>query len=183
MIILPNLCGGGAERLHVNLANDWVIRGFDVEFALLRKEGELIQLLDPTISVIGLNVDRIRNAVIPLAAHLRKSQPKVAVAVDRTLAVAAQAAVAVVVVDPRADHLAAAVALVDKEIPAAQVTVGTGAAAAAPDLQGNLLVRAPNQPEVLASLGQEMALFMQQAVVVVEAPEAAILSDHLAAPA
>jgi len=80
MIILPNLCGGGAERLHVNLANDWVIRGFDVEFALLRKEGELIQLLDPTISVIGLNVDRIRNAVIPLAVHLRKSQPKVVLA-------------------------------------------------------------------------------------------------------
>ena len=68
--------------MHVNLANDWVIRGFDVEFALLRKEGELIQLLDPTISVIGLNVDRIRNAVIPLAVHLRKSQPKVVLAAE-----------------------------------------------------------------------------------------------------
>jgi glycosyltransferase involved in cell wall biosynthesis len=80
VIILPNLTGGGAERLHVNLANDWAIHGFDVEFALLRKEGELIQLLDPTISVVGLNVDRIRDAIIPLTAHLRKSRPQVVLA-------------------------------------------------------------------------------------------------------
>ncbi len=77
MIVLPNLAGGGAERLHVNLANDWIIRGIDIEFALLRKEGELIQLLDPNISVVDLNIDRIRNAVIPLAAHLRKTLPQV----------------------------------------------------------------------------------------------------------
>jgi glycosyltransferase involved in cell wall biosynthesis/2-polyprenyl-3-methyl-5-hydroxy-6-metoxy-1,4-benzoquinol methylase len=79
-IVLPNLRGGGAERLHVNLANDWVTQGFNIEFVLLRKEGKLIQLLDTTISVVGLNVDRIRDAVIPLAAHLRKSPPQVVLA-------------------------------------------------------------------------------------------------------
>lgn len=79
-IILPNLRGGGAERLHVNLANDWIINGFDVEFILLRKEGELIQLLNPNISVVGINVDRIRDAILPLAAHLRKSRSKVVLA-------------------------------------------------------------------------------------------------------
>jgi glycosyltransferase involved in cell wall biosynthesis/SAM-dependent methyltransferase len=77
LIILPNLCGGGAERLHVNLTNEWVTQGFNIEFLLLRKEGELIQLLDPAISVEGLNVARISDAIIPLAAYLRKSRPKV----------------------------------------------------------------------------------------------------------
>jgi glycosyltransferase involved in cell wall biosynthesis/SAM-dependent methyltransferase len=77
LIILPNLCGGGAERLHVNLANAWTKQGFDIKFILLHKEGDLISLLDPSISVVGLNVSRIRDAVLPLAAHLRKSQPQV----------------------------------------------------------------------------------------------------------
>ena len=30
-IVLPNLCGGGAERLHVYLANAWVEQGHKVE--------------------------------------------------------------------------------------------------------------------------------------------------------
>ena len=76
-IVLPNLCGGGAERLHVNLANDWAAQGYEVEFILLRKEGELIPLLAPEIKVIGLNVYRIRNAILPLAGYLRKSSPQV----------------------------------------------------------------------------------------------------------
>jgi glycosyltransferase involved in cell wall biosynthesis/2-polyprenyl-3-methyl-5-hydroxy-6-metoxy-1,4-benzoquinol methylase len=76
-VVLPNLFGGGAERLHINLANDWVNQGFDVEFVLLRREGDLMPLLDSTISIVGLNVDRISDAVIPLAVHLRKFQPQV----------------------------------------------------------------------------------------------------------
>ncbi len=80
VIVLPNLCGGGAERLHVNLANDWVAQGFDVEFILLRKEGELISLLAPQIAVTTLNVDRIRRVIFPLAARLRKDPPQVLLA-------------------------------------------------------------------------------------------------------
>lgn len=76
-IILPNLGGGGAERLHVNLANDWVVQGFDVEFVLLRKEVELISLLAPQITVTFLGAGRIRDAILPLAAHLRKYRPQV----------------------------------------------------------------------------------------------------------
>lgn len=75
-IVLPNLCGGGAERIHVTLANDWIAQGFDVEFILLRKEGELISLLAPSINVIGLNVKRIRSSILPLACYLLKSQPQ-----------------------------------------------------------------------------------------------------------
>lgn len=76
-IVLPNLCGGGAERLHVSLANDWADLGYDVEFILLRKEGDLISLLSPKISVIALSVNRIRNAIIPLSSYLRASRPHV----------------------------------------------------------------------------------------------------------
>jgi len=80
VIILPDLGGGGAERLHVNLANDWAARGLSVEFVLMRKQGELLSLLAPEIAVTDLGVDRIRGAILPLAAHLRKSRPQAVLA-------------------------------------------------------------------------------------------------------
>jgi len=79
-IILPDLGGGGAERLHVHLANDWVARGCYVEFVLLRKQGELFSLLAPEVTLTVLGVDRIRDAILPLATHLRKSRPQVVLA-------------------------------------------------------------------------------------------------------
>jgi len=76
-IVLPDLRGGGAERLHVHLANDWVARGLAVEFILFRKQGELLPLLATEVTVTALGVDRIRGAIFPLATHLRKSRPQV----------------------------------------------------------------------------------------------------------
>jgi glycosyltransferase involved in cell wall biosynthesis len=76
-IVLPSLCGGGAERLHVNLANEWISQGFNVEFILLRKEGALLPMVEHKINVVGLDVDRIRSVILPFAAHLRKSRPDV----------------------------------------------------------------------------------------------------------
>lgn len=79
-IVLPHLGGGGAERLHVYLANDWVTCGFSVEFILLRKEGELLSLLAPEIKVTDLGAARIRDALLPLAAYIRKTKPDVILA-------------------------------------------------------------------------------------------------------
>lgn len=80
VIVLPNLCGGGAERLHVNLANDWAAQGFDVEFILLQKGGDLISLLAPEIVVTTLNVARIRSVIFPLVSRLIKNPPQVLLA-------------------------------------------------------------------------------------------------------
>jgi glycosyltransferase involved in cell wall biosynthesis len=79
-IVLPNLGGGGAEKLHIYLANEWVSKGYNIEFILLRKEGIYLPLLDPSISVVNLNASRIRNAIIPLAKQLYKSRPKIVLA-------------------------------------------------------------------------------------------------------
>ena len=76
-IVLPNLAGGGAERLHVYLANEWVSKGYVVEFVLMSKQGELLPLLVTSILVFDLNVQRIRDVVLPLAVHLQKSRPQV----------------------------------------------------------------------------------------------------------
>lgn len=76
-IILPDLRGGGAERLHIYLANDWVERGHSVEFVLMRKRGELLPLISPKVTIIDLGVDRIRHAIRPLSNHLKQSRPEI----------------------------------------------------------------------------------------------------------
>jgi len=50
-IILPDLCGGGAERLHINLATYWNNNGHIVEFFLMKNQGELLTLVDKNIKI------------------------------------------------------------------------------------------------------------------------------------
>lgn len=76
-VVLPDLRGGGAERLHVNLANDWVERGHLVEFVLMRGGGELCPLLSPKVTIVELSVDRIRQVVRPLRHYLKQARPDI----------------------------------------------------------------------------------------------------------
>jgi glycosyltransferase involved in cell wall biosynthesis len=79
-VVLPDLRGGGAERLHVNLANDWVGRGLRVQFALMCNRGDLHGALDPRIRIHNLGVSRFRSLVLPLARYLRRERPSVTLA-------------------------------------------------------------------------------------------------------
>lgn len=76
-IVLPDLRGGGAERLHINLAEAWLGAGFDVEFVLLRAHGDLLALLPPRASLRELGVERMRSAVPALWRYLRDARPDV----------------------------------------------------------------------------------------------------------
>lgn len=77
-IIIPNLDGGGAERMALNLANDWIKRGYEVDFVLLKKEGSLLNLVSSNIKIINLDVQRIRWAIFPLFKYFKKNRPSVA---------------------------------------------------------------------------------------------------------
>ena len=79
-IVLPDLSIGGAERQSVELANDFVKKGFSVELVLMRRAGELLELVDPSVSFYILNTDKIRNSIIPLAVYLRKKHPSIILA-------------------------------------------------------------------------------------------------------
>ncbi|PPR53563.1 MAG: N-acetylgalactosamine-N,N'-diacetylbacillosaminyl-diphospho-undecaprenol 4-alpha-N-acetylgalactosaminyltransferase [Alphaproteobacteria bacterium MarineAlpha5_Bin6] len=65
-IILPNLNNGGAERSHVYIANEWQKLGFSVTFILFEEKGSLINLLEQDITIINLNIKKIRKAFFPL---------------------------------------------------------------------------------------------------------------------
>jgi len=50
-IILPNLGGGGAEKLYINLAKYWTSLRYSVEFVLLNRSGELLGLVPKNIKI------------------------------------------------------------------------------------------------------------------------------------
>ena len=74
-ILLPDLRGGGAERVCLNLANAFASRGLPVRMVLMRAEGELLPLLDPRVEVVDLGAVRVRNVLWPLVRHLRQERP------------------------------------------------------------------------------------------------------------
>lgn len=74
-ILLPDLAGGGAERVKLCLAQEWLLQGYEVEFVLLRKEGALLPLVPKGATIHSLNCKRLRSSIKPLVTYLRENQP------------------------------------------------------------------------------------------------------------
>ena len=88
-VLLPDLQPGGAERIHVQMADIWLRRGFDVEFVLLRWAGELLAQLPEGASLVDLGAPRIRSAFLPLMRYLRDRKPQALLAAMWPLTVVA----------------------------------------------------------------------------------------------
>ena len=78
-VILPNLQGGGAERVALNLANDWAACGNQVEFVLMEARGEFLDFLHPAVSIHSLGCKRFRQIPFLLTNYLRQRQPEVTI--------------------------------------------------------------------------------------------------------
>ncbi len=79
-LVLPNLAGGGAERLNLFLAEEFIVRGYKVEFALMDVTGDLLQYLPDGATIADLGAKRMRNVPAAFAAYLKRSQPAAIVA-------------------------------------------------------------------------------------------------------
>lgn len=76
-LFIGNLTIGGAERVTVNLANQFAQNGHQVEVLVVTEDGELVDKLSPEVEFSSLSVDQMRWAAVPLARHLRKTRPDV----------------------------------------------------------------------------------------------------------
>lgn len=77
---LPSLCGGGAERVIVNLAQGITERGLPVDLVLAAAEGPLLEQLPPAVRVVDLHAPRVLRSLGPLTGYLRRERPRVLVA-------------------------------------------------------------------------------------------------------
>lgn len=79
-ILLPDLRGGGVERIRLVLAREFVRRGHSVEFVLMQARGDLLAEAQRDFTVIDLAAPRARNVAPALARYLRQRRPDALIA-------------------------------------------------------------------------------------------------------
>jgi glycosyltransferase involved in cell wall biosynthesis len=79
-LLIPDLRGGGAERVAINLAKEFATLGASVEFVLMRREGEFLYEVDDRMRIVDLGAGRIRGALVPLVSYLRTARPRALIA-------------------------------------------------------------------------------------------------------
>jgi glycosyltransferase involved in cell wall biosynthesis len=72
---LPDLGGGGAERVMLASIKDLVGRGHNVDLIVMHGNGALMPLLPPAVRVIDLKLGKIRQTLWPLVRYLRRERP------------------------------------------------------------------------------------------------------------
>ena len=75
-VVLPDLRIGGAERVAVNLVNEFAARGLVIELVLFEAHGEFLALIDARVRIVDLAASNARRALVPLVRYLRKTNPK-----------------------------------------------------------------------------------------------------------
>lgn len=76
-ILLPDLRCGGVENVRLRLAREFIRRGYQVEFLLLVKQGELLQEAQSLCVVQSLNKHKISESVFKLVEYLKAKNPSV----------------------------------------------------------------------------------------------------------
>ena len=79
-ILLPDLRGGGVERVRITLAHEFTKLGHTVEFVLLSKEGELLHEAETSFRVQSLECARLRSVPYRLIKYLKDYTPDVLLA-------------------------------------------------------------------------------------------------------
>ncbi len=79
-ILLPDLRGGGAERVNLELAREFTRFDHRVIFVLMRAQGELLAEIQADCDIVDLGAPRIRQAYRPLRRWLKTQKPDVLLA-------------------------------------------------------------------------------------------------------
>ena len=58
-LFIPELGGGGAERMMVNFAHGFVKQGAEVDIALIRKEGPYLPLVSSSVRIVDVQAQRL----------------------------------------------------------------------------------------------------------------------------
>jgi glycosyltransferase involved in cell wall biosynthesis len=81
-IFLPGLYGGGAERILLNLAEGFVLRGYSVDLVLAQTEGAFTNQIPDKVRLVSLhrsnrNSMRTLSSLPALVRYIKKEQPDV----------------------------------------------------------------------------------------------------------
>lgn len=105
--VLPDLTGGGTERLTLALADGFARRGAKTDLVLMSRHGELLDLVPAGVRVVDLGGSRLRHVPGALRAYLKRETPDALLAAMWPLTSAAAIATAGLAKRPRlllSDH-------------------------------------------------------------------------------
>lgn len=74
-IFIPDLSGGGAERVMVTLANRFAAMGHRVDLVLASATGTYMNEIGPGVRVVDLKSGRMLTSLFPLVRYLRGERP------------------------------------------------------------------------------------------------------------
>ncbi len=79
-IFLPTLVGGGAERVMLNLADEFASRGCQVDFVLAQCEGAFMSQIPVSVNLVELNTSHVKSgrsvrSLPALVRYLRQERP------------------------------------------------------------------------------------------------------------
>jgi glycosyltransferase involved in cell wall biosynthesis len=74
-LMIPNLGGGGAERVCLDLAHEFNAKGYMVDIVLLSAEGGLLEEARASFNVVDLAGVRFRDAPALIAKYINTSKP------------------------------------------------------------------------------------------------------------
>jgi glycosyltransferase involved in cell wall biosynthesis len=75
-IHLLNLNGGGAEKVMLNLADNFIENGYRVDLVLSALEGQYLNQIPEGVNLINLESPRTRQSITKLAAYLKRESPE-----------------------------------------------------------------------------------------------------------
>ncbi len=75
-LYLPNLDGGGAERMMVNLACGFAARGYAVDLVLATAQGPFLSEVCSAVQVVDLGAKGVVSSLPSLIRYLRRAKPK-----------------------------------------------------------------------------------------------------------
>jgi len=85
-LLIPSLALGGAESVCVNMANNFIARGWQVDLIVLNLNNAVyLNRLDPAINLISLNVSQARHAIPALSQQLNTPQTLLVFSYELTL--------------------------------------------------------------------------------------------------
>ncbi len=76
-IFLPDLRGGGAEKVALLLANEFIHQGYAVDMVLCTAHGEFLSALDKDIQVFDLKAISLHHIFKALVTYLKKQKPDI----------------------------------------------------------------------------------------------------------
>jgi len=75
LFVLPSFAGGGAERVALTLLQNLDRSRFSASVVVLTRSGPLAELVPDDFAIVDLGKTRLRNALMPLIAAIRKAKP------------------------------------------------------------------------------------------------------------